>query len=125
MQRVKKKLCIKSVYKDDDWYWTLPRGEEGVDHAKGRDSSNTTGCNDDYGSLRSDDYDDETTDYRRHDETPVMYLDDAVPCVKNAPDTAVASTPTQNSAICSNADQNVIMSSSFGELRLIEWRVGE
>jgi len=64
MQRVKKKLCIKSEYKDDDWYWTLPRGEDGVDHAKGRDNSNTTEYNDDYNRLRGDDHDDETPDYK-------------------------------------------------------------
>ena len=111
MQTVKRKLGIKSVYKADDWYWTL---------------------NPDAVDADADDRRDQHEDDADDDETPVMFLDEmreGLPILRTqfTPVTAITSiSPVISAASVAPATlpkpAQITIQSPFGELTLIDWR---
>ena len=120
MQVVKRKLGAKSVYKGDDWYWTL--NPDAIDADAGdRPDQQVDGVVDADGADDAD------------DETPVMFLDEVVnhpsivpgkrPLTSDAPPPIQSGPPVMANAPTVNyLSDTVTMPSPFGELRLIDWR---
>jgi hypothetical protein len=103
IQTVKKKLGIKSVNKDNDWYWSIRK-----------DDSNIAESDDSVEYIVNDDVSADSVEYSE-DEISVNFADDIITDISAVSEADGVAQTYENSA--------TVRMSPYGEIRLIDWRL--